>query len=47
MATLLTLFVIPTFYAAFARRTQSPETIARELEAGLAATARARAAPAE
>ncbi len=36
LATLLTLFVIPVFYAAFARRTKSPETIARELERGLA-----------
>ena len=36
LATLLTLFVIPVFYAAFARSTKSPETIARELEAGLA-----------
>ena len=32
IATLLTLFVIPVFYAAFARRTRSPETISRELE---------------
>jgi multidrug efflux pump len=32
LATLLTLFVIPVFYAAFARRTTSPEAIARELE---------------
>ena len=39
LATLLTLFVIPVFYAAFARRTTSPETIARELDAGLAAAA--------
>ncbi len=31
LATLLTLFVIPVFYAAFARRTKSPETISREL----------------
>lgn len=38
LATLLTLFVIPTFYAAFAKGTQSPETIARALEAGLAAS---------
>jgi len=47
VATLLTLFVIPTFYAAFAKRTQSPETIARELEAGLAESAAARPQPAE
>jgi multidrug efflux pump len=33
LATLLTLYVIPTFYAAIARRTKSPEAIARELEA--------------
>jgi multidrug efflux pump len=32
LATILTLFVIPVFYTAFARRTQSPETIARKLE---------------
>jgi multidrug efflux pump len=37
LATLLTLFVIPVFYAAFARRTQSPETIARKLEQELEA----------
>jgi multidrug efflux pump len=36
LATLLTLVVIPVFYAAFARRTKSPETIARELERELA-----------
>lgn len=36
LATLLTLFVIPVFYAALARKTTSPETIARKLEAGLA-----------
>ncbi len=35
LATLLTLFVIPVFYAAFARRTRSPEAISRELEKGL------------
>jgi multidrug efflux pump len=35
LATLLTLFVIPVFYAAFARRTRSPEAISRELERGL------------
>ncbi|MGQ5700916.1 efflux RND transporter permease subunit [Sandaracinobacteroides sp. A072] len=35
-ATLLTLFVIPVFYAALARRTRSPEAITRELEKGLA-----------
>ena len=46
LATLLTLFVIPVFYAAFARGTRSPETIARELEAGLAETD-ARPVPAE
>ena len=33
LATLLTLFVIPTFYALVARRTGSPESVARELEA--------------
>jgi multidrug efflux pump len=32
VATILTLFVIPTFYAAFARRTTSPEATARRLE---------------
>jgi multidrug efflux pump len=48
LATLLTLFVIPTFYAAFARRTRSPESIARELEAGLREVeAGARPQPAE
>jgi len=36
LATLLTLFVIPVFYAAFAKGTTSPETIARKLAAGLA-----------
>lgn len=39
IATLLTLFVIPTFYAAFARRTQSPEAVTRELERERAARA--------
>jgi multidrug efflux pump len=33
LATVLTLFVIPTFYAAFARRTSSPEETARRLQA--------------
>ena len=33
LATLLTLFVIPSFYALIARRTGSPESVARELEA--------------
>ncbi|MFN3590602.1 MAG: efflux RND transporter permease subunit [Thermaurantiacus sp.] len=33
LATILTLFVIPTFYAAFARRTTSPEETARRLKA--------------
>ncbi|TPE58658.1 efflux RND transporter permease subunit [Sandaracinobacter neustonicus] len=37
LATLLTLFVIPVFYAALARRTKSPEFITRELEKGLKA----------
>jgi multidrug efflux pump len=46
LATLLTLFVIPVFYAAFARRTKSPETISRELAKGLAETG-ADAQPAE
>ena len=33
LSTLLTLFVIPTFYAAVARRTESPEATARRLAA--------------
>lgn len=36
LATLLTLFVIPVFYAALARRTQSPLAISRQLERELA-----------
>jgi multidrug efflux pump len=32
LATLLTLFVIPVFYTAFAKRTRSPLAISRELE---------------
>ncbi|QMW22545.1 efflux RND transporter permease subunit [Sandaracinobacteroides saxicola] len=35
-ATLLTLFVIPVFYALLARRTQSPQTIARRLDSEMA-----------
>ncbi|WP_448586162.1 efflux RND transporter permease subunit [Thermaurantiacus sp.] len=46
LATLLTLFVVPTFYTAIARRTRSPEAVARELEAERAARA-AGAQPAE
>ena len=38
LATLLTLFVIPVIYAAFARRTRSPEALTRELEKGLKET---------
>lgn len=48
LATLLTLFVIPVFYAAFARRTRSPEAISRELERELKARENgAQPAPAE
>ena len=36
LATLLTLFVIPTLYALMARRTQSPKAISRKLDAELA-----------
>jgi multidrug efflux pump len=46
LSTMLTLFVIPTFYAAFARNTASPETTARRLEAERAErAARAAATP--
>lgn len=38
LATLLTLLVVPVFYAWLARRTKSPEAISRELEEGLAAS---------
>ncbi|MCS6986143.1 MAG: efflux RND transporter permease subunit [Sphingomonadaceae bacterium] len=44
LATLLTLFVVPVAYAWMARRTRSPQSIARELEAELKARA---AQPAE
>jgi len=49
LATLLTLFVIPVFYAALARRTRSPESIARELEKEMRAAGAggAQAQPAE
>ncbi|MFA7440967.1 MAG: efflux RND transporter permease subunit [Sphingomonadaceae bacterium] len=47
IATFLTLFVIPPMYNLLARRTKSPETIARELQAGLAANPEERAQPAE
>ncbi len=36
LSTLLTLFVIPVMYAAFARRTKSPEALTRELEKEMA-----------
>jgi multidrug efflux pump len=39
LSTLFTLYVIPVFYAAIARRTRSPQAIERELEAGLRAGA--------
>ena len=32
VATLLTLFVVPVFYTLLARRTRSPQALARELE---------------
>mgnify|MGYP000300733895 CR=1 FL=1 len=35
LSTLFTLYVIPVFFAAIARRTTSPQAIERELEAGL------------
>jgi multidrug efflux pump len=48
LATLLTLLVVPVFYAWLARRTKSPEAISRELEEGLAASRGGEAAqPAE
>lgn len=40
LATLMTLFVIPSFYALIARRTGSPESVARELESLSSETAR-------
>jgi multidrug efflux pump len=43
LATLLTLFLIPVFYNRLARRTGSPEAVARQLDAELGA----RPAPAE
>ncbi len=36
LATLLTLFVVPVFYALLARRTKAASTVERELDAGLA-----------
>jgi multidrug efflux pump len=32
LATFLTLFVVPSFYSLLARRTGSPETVARNLQ---------------
>jgi multidrug efflux pump len=43
LSTLFTLYVIPVFYAAIARRTTSPQAIERELEAGLRRSAPAAA----
>lgn len=47
IATLLTLFVVPVFYNAIARRTGSPGAISRELEKGLASDPEPAAHPAE
>jgi multidrug efflux pump len=47
IATMFTLFIIPTAYTVIARRTGSPLAIAHEMEEWERAEQRAKAAPAE